>query len=78
MKKAIDPKRFAICIADKEPDLVSRKVYQVLPDKSAARSDYLRVIDESGEDYYTQRTFLCPSEFPRRLSQGSLPGCECK
>jgi len=66
MKKAIGPKRFAICIADTEPDLVSRKVYQVLPDKSAARSDYLRVIDESGEDYLYPAHFFVPIRVPKK------------
>lgn len=32
-------------------DLKVRTVYQVLPDESAARSNYIRVIDETGEDY---------------------------
>jgi hypothetical protein len=43
--------QFATCIADSEPDLKCRKVYQVLSDDPAARSDYLRIVDESGEDY---------------------------
>ncbi len=34
-----------------------RTVYQVLPDESAARSNYIRVIDETGEDY------LYPAEY---------------
>lgn len=45
--------RFAICInnADYLDDLKLRTVYQVLPDESAAKSDYIRVVDETGEDY---------------------------
>ena len=45
--------RFAICInnANYPDDLKVRTVYQILPDESAARSNYLRVIDETGEDY---------------------------
>ena len=31
--------------------LERRKVYPVLPDESAARSNYVRVVDETGEDY---------------------------
>ncbi|MFO7540936.1 MAG: hypothetical protein R6X32_23080 [Chloroflexota bacterium] len=26
-------------------------VYKVLPDESAARSNYIRIVDETGEDY---------------------------
>jgi hypothetical protein len=45
--------RFAICISDAgyEDDLKPRTVYQVLSDESAARSHYIRVVDETGEDY---------------------------
>ena len=32
-------------------DLEQRKVYRLLPDRAATREGYLRVIDESGEDY---------------------------
>ena len=32
-------------------DLKKGKVYEILPDASAARSNYLRIIDETGEDY---------------------------
>lgn len=44
--------QFAICIHTDDPDLLTpRMVYQVLPDGSAARSKYVRVIDNEGEDY---------------------------
>jgi hypothetical protein len=45
--------QFAICISDTRyvDDLKLRTVYQVLPDESAAKSNYIRVIDETGEDY---------------------------
>ncbi len=43
----------AICIdnTDYEMSLERRKVYPVLPDKDAAQHNYVRVIDETGEDY---------------------------
>ena len=45
--------RFALCINNSgyPDDLKVRTVYQVLPDESAAKSDYIRVVDETGEDY---------------------------
>ncbi|MCQ3976207.1 MAG: hypothetical protein DPW09_22495 [Anaerolineae bacterium] len=45
--------RFAVCINDGGyiDDLKVRTVYRVLPDESAAKSNYLRIIDETGEDY---------------------------
>jgi hypothetical protein len=34
-------------------------LYEVLPDESAARSHYVRIIDDSGEDYlYPASRFL--------------------
>ena len=43
---------FALCVEDGDmEDLEARKVYQVLPDREASREGYVRVIDESGEDY---------------------------
>lgn len=38
-------------------DLELRKLYRILPDKKAAGEGYLRVVDESGEDY------LYPSDY---------------
>jgi hypothetical protein len=54
----IEP-RFAVCINNSAylDDLKVRTVYQILPDESAARSNYIRVIDETGEDY------LYPAEY---------------
>lgn len=44
--------QFAICVRTDDPDLLTpRKIYQALPDKRAARSQYIRVIDNEGEDY---------------------------
>lgn len=45
--------RFAVCIENKgyEASLEIGKLYRVLPDKAAERHGYLRIVDESGEDY---------------------------
>ena len=44
--------QFAICIKKMDEDwLMPRKVYEVLPDPEAAKSGYIRVIDDEGEDY---------------------------
>ena len=52
-------------------DLEVRKVYQVLPDREASREGYVRIIDESGEDYiYPADLFVAvklPSAVVRRL-----------
>ena len=44
--------KFAICVSnDGCDDLEPWKLYRVLPDAEAAKDDFLRVVDESGEDY---------------------------
>ena len=44
--------RFAVCVRTDDADLLTtRMIYQVLPDESGARSNYVRVIDNEGEDY---------------------------
>jgi hypothetical protein len=49
---------FAICVvADKDMLLTPRKIYQVIPDDAAERTDHIRVIDDEGEDY------LYPKEY---------------
>jgi hypothetical protein len=59
MKAKNTQPKFAVCINNSvyPDDLKVRTVYQVLPDESAARSNYIRVIDETGEDY------LYPAEY---------------
>lgn len=59
--------RFAVCIKDSghTDDLKIRTVYQVLPDESAARSNYIRVIDETGEDYLYPAEYFVPLQVPR-------------
>ncbi len=54
------PNKFAICIfAGEDLLLTARKIYQVLPDEKAERSDYIRIIDDEGEDYlYPKKYFV--------------------
>jgi hypothetical protein len=59
-------KRLFICLdnAGYEVSLERRKIYVALPDTKAARSGYLRIIDESGQDYlYTAHRFVA-AELP--------------
>ena len=59
-------KRFAICVRNKgAEDLDVRKVYELLSDARAAKEGYVRVIDESGEDYLYPAAFFVPVELPR-------------
>lgn len=52
---------FALCVEDGGmEDLEARKLYQILPDREAAREGYIRVVDESGEDYMYPSDLFVP------------------
>ncbi len=66
-----------ICIRSDDADLLTpRRIYEVLLDESAAKSQYIRVIDNEGEDYlYPAEYFICvdfPPAVERALLQISL------
>ena len=60
MKTDTSELRVAICVKNDGyvDDLKVRTVYQILPDESAARSDYVRVVDETGEYYLYPATYF--------------------
>jgi hypothetical protein len=65
--------RFAVCVETDDPDLLTpRMIYQVLPDESAARSDYVRVIDNEGEDYLYPAKYFVIVELPREVERAFL------
>lgn len=64
--------RFAVCLSNKgSDDLQLGKLYRVLPDRTASADGYLRVVDDSGEDYlYPARRFVAvklPAAAARKL-----------
>jgi hypothetical protein len=61
-----EPKHFAICVHNGEyaGTLELRKVYELLEDDVAAQRQYVRVIDESGEDYLYPRSWFVPVSVP--------------
>lgn len=64
------PNKFAICIhAGKDALLTARKIYQVLPDEKAERSDYVRVIDEEGEDYLYPKNYFVFIPFSHEIEK---------
>jgi hypothetical protein len=65
--------QFVICIKTDDADLLTpRRIYQVLPDESAARSHYVRVIDNEGEDYLYPAAYFIFMEFPHEVVQALL------
>lgn len=61
--------RFVLCIRnhDYPASLELRKVYRVLPDRSAAKEKMLRIIDESGEDYLYPADFFVSISVPKKV-----------
>jgi len=74
MKDEESEARFAICINNGGyiDDLKVRTVYQILPDESAAKSNYIRVIDETGEDYLYPANLFVPINVPREVEETFL------
>jgi hypothetical protein len=74
MRKTSKDKRFVICIRNEgcEVSLERRKLYELLPDSSAAKHKLLRVIDESGEDYLYPEDFFLLAELPKPVERALL------
>jgi hypothetical protein len=62
---------FVICIHNGEyaGTLELRKVYEVLEDSVAAKRNFIRVIDESGEDYLYPQSWFFPVAVPENVEQ---------
>ena len=67
-------KQFAVCIdnTDYEASLVLMKLYPILPDPRAARDDFVRIVDESGEDYLFHKSHFVFVDFPRGVKKKIL------
>ena len=61
---------FALCIENRDcEDLEKRKIYQILPDAESEKEGYLRVIDESGEDYLYPQSYFILVRLPREAQE---------
>ena len=59
-----------LCVENRDcKDLERRKIYQVLPDDEASKEGYLRVIDESGEDYLYPESYFILLQLPREAQE---------
>lgn len=60
----------AVCVNNEgyTASLEVGKLYRVIPDEEAASHGYLRVVDESGEDYGYEVARFSPSKSPKRWS----------
>ena len=66
---------FLICVSNEgyPASLEVRKVYQAVPDPSAAMRRFVRVVDESGEDYLYPEDLFVPIELPRAAERAFAP-----
>ena len=66
---------FLLCVSTKGcDDLELRKVYEQLPDEQAAKEGYVRVLDESGEDYLYPGKCFVEVELPRNAKRALASG----
>lgn len=64
---------FVVCVRNEDcEDLEIRKLYQILPDEAAAEDGYIRVIDESGEDYLYPASYFFLVELPQAAEKELL------
>ena len=62
---------YALCIDNGgyPESLEVRKVYVVLPDERAAASNYLRIIDETDEDYLYAAKYFVMIDVPEQAAE---------
>ncbi len=66
-------RQFVLCIKNEGcEDLEIRKIYEVLPDENAAKDEYIRIVDESGEDYLYPQDYFVAIELPQAAEKALL------
>jgi hypothetical protein len=70
MTKENENSVYALCVDNKDcEDLEQRKIYRVIPDDAAAKEGYLRVVDESGDDYLYPESYFVLIQLPREAQK---------
>jgi len=77
-KQHLSALHFAICLSNEDypASLEVGKLYRVIPDEEAAAHGYIRVIDESGEDYAYSTERFFPIELPQAIEETLLSASE--
>lgn len=70
-KKGPAGSQYVICVKNQDypASLELRKIYPLIPDKSASKSGLLRVVDESGEDYLYPADYFVAIKLPRTVQR---------
>ncbi len=63
--------RYVVCVENGgyKASLEVRKIYRALPDESADKVGWIRVIDESEEDYLFPGKYFIPIELTEEVEQ---------
>ena len=70
MRRKQADRRFVLCVKNDDcDDLETRKVYRLIVDPKAEKDGYLRVIDESGDDYLYPASYFVRVELPQEAEQ---------
>jgi hypothetical protein len=70
MPNSSDRAQFAVCVLSEGcDDLEVWKLYRVLTDETAASEDYIRIVDNSGEDYLYPISRFVLVNFPKLIEQ---------
>ena len=73
-KKKDNGARFVVCLDNEgyRASLEVGKLYRMIPDEEAAAHGYVRVVDESGEDYAFAASRFHPLELPQAVERALL------
>jgi hypothetical protein len=70
MRRKSADRKFVLCVKNDDcDDLEKRKVYRVIPDEKAEKDGYIRVVDESGEDYLYPASYFVRLQLPQEAEQ---------
>jgi hypothetical protein len=71
MAKKKSTSRILLCVRNDEypASLELRKVFQAVPDEAGAARHFVRVVDESGEDYLYPESCFMPIEIPQAAAR---------
>lgn len=73
MRRRKSEPRFVVCLkSDGCDDLEPRKLYRTIADEAASADGYIRVIDESGEDYLYPKDYFLPIELPQAVQKALI------
>jgi hypothetical protein len=65
------PSNFVICISNEgyEASLEKGKVYQLKDDRLSEKRNFIRIIDESGEDYLFPKEYFVAIQLPKAVQE---------